>query len=320
MEKTHGTWHTGELIALLVDMAGLLHDLGKAIENFQLRLKGRLIWRNRIRHEWVSVRLFEAFVGNDDDTAWLTRLSAPTKKDDDRWLQCLHKDGVDGTFNSPFKTLSQAPLAQALAWLVVTHHRLPELPSHAVFQMSLLPNLLTQLQPSWNERAFDVSNGDSLREYWQFPQGLPITTDIWRQRARRIARHLLPFAADASHTVLDNPFVLHLSRLSLMLADHYYSGLEGTHSERIKVVLNSPLVANTCNGSPNQSLDEHLVGVAQHAAEIAHFLPHFEQHLPRLGQCKRLKQRSQNKRFHWQDQSADLIAGMREQSLEHGAF
>jgi CRISPR-associated endonuclease/helicase Cas3 len=314
-------WHTGELITLLADMAGLLHDLGKAIENFQLRLKGRLIGRNRIRHEWVSARLFEAFVGDDDDTAWLSRLSVPTKNDDDRWLKYLHKDGLDGAFASPFKTLNRAPLAQALVWLVVTHHRLPELPDNTVFQMSALSDLLMQMQPSWNERAF-ILECEALRSYWQFPNGLPVTTDIWRQRASRIAKRLLPFAAlaNASHQVLENPFVMHICRLSLMLADHHYSSLEGTHSERAQVMSNSPLLANTCKGIPNQSLDEHLIGVAQHSSEIAHFLPRFEQHLPRLGKCKRLKQRTQEDRFRWQDKSADLMVEIRERSHDHGAF
>src|SRR5690606_16946365 len=131
-------WHSGELITLLADLAGLLHDLGKAIEAFQMRLQGRLDGRNLIRHEWVSLRLFEAFVGSDDDATWLARLATPKADDDARWLDKLRCDGRDGAFDSPFKTLENAPLAQALAWLVVTHHRLPELPPGAVFQMSAL--------------------------------------------------------------------------------------------------------------------------------------------------------------------------------------
>lgn len=320
-------WHTGELIRLLVDLAGLLHDLGKAIDAFQSRLDGRLLGRNLIRHEWVSARLFEAFVGDDEDAAWLARLAAPTDADNDRWLKQLRKDGLDGAFDSPFKTLNRAPLAQALAWLVLTHHRLPELPREAVFQMSSLPGLLTQLQPAWNERAFDTSDREALRAYWHFANGLPVTTDAWHQRASRIARRLLPFTSSssvgsASDSVLDNPFVMHLARLSLMLADHHYSSLEGAHTERIKVTPGSPLLANTCrkDGSPNQSLDEHLLGVARHGSQIARFLPRFEQHLPRLGQHKRLKQRARHERFRWQDKSSDLAGGMRERSREHGAF
>ncbi|NEX23057.1 hypothetical protein G3480_22625 [Thiorhodococcus mannitoliphagus] len=269
-EEDENDWHTGELIRLLVDLAGLLHDLGKAIDAFQRRLNGKLSGRNLIRYEWVSVRLFESFVGDDDDATWLARLAEPTAADDQRWLSELRKDGLDTPLGSPFKSLSRAPLAQALAWLVVTHHRLPELPRDEVFQMSALRGLLNQMQPTWNERAFDPSDRKALRPYWHFPHGLPVTTDAWRQRARRIARRLSPFAlssntGSAADAVLNNPFVMHLSRLSLMLADHHYSSLEGAHAERVKVTPGNPLLANTCKkgGGPNQSLDEHLLGVAQ---------------------------------------------------------
>lgn len=54
-------WHSGEDIQLLTAMAALLHDLGKATQAFQWRLAGKLTERNNYRHEWVSLRLFEAF-------------------------------------------------------------------------------------------------------------------------------------------------------------------------------------------------------------------------------------------------------------------
>jgi CRISPR-associated endonuclease/helicase Cas3 len=329
-QEDENNWQRGELIRALSDLAGLLHDLGKAIDAFQLRLQGDLMGRNLIRHEWVSLRLFEAFVGSDDDATWLARLAKPTEADDARWLKALRRDGLDGPLDSPFKTLAKAPLAQALAWLVVTHHRLPHLPAAEAFQMSALRGLLTQVQPAWNERAFDNAEPATLAPYWHFAKGLPVTTTAWRQRASRVARRLSSWVERQAQTgapadLLNNPFVMHLSRLCLMLADHHYSSLENTPADlaqRVQPTPGYPLLANTCRqgGAPNQTLDEHLVGVAQHGAEIARFLPRFEQHLPRLGRHKRLKQRAQHERYRWQDKSAELATSLRERSQQHGGF
>lgn len=319
-------WHSGELVRLLSDMAGLMHDLGKAIDAFQLRLRGRLDGRNLIRHEWVSLRLLEAFVGTDSDAAWLARLAAPSAEDDACWLARLRCDGRDGAFDSPFKAMQHAPLAAALGWLVVTHHRLPAMPRGGVFQMSSLRGLLTQVQPAWNEPAYDQAEPAAFAPYWSFSQGLPVTTDLWRQRAARIARRLAEWqsrqpAGSIAEPPLNNPFVMHLSRLCLMLADHHYSSLEGPSAERVKADDAYPLWANTTGPSqPNQRLDEHLLGVAQHGAEVARFLPRLAQHLPRLGRHSRLRQRAKTERFRWQDKSADLAATLRERSTQNGAF
>ncbi|MCA6215894.1 type I-F CRISPR-associated helicase Cas3 [Ideonella sp. B7] len=323
-------WHSGELIRLLTDMAGLLHDLGKAIDAFQARLKGQLEGTNLIRHEWVSLRLLEAFVGRDDDATWLARLATPGPEDDARWLRELRCDGLQGGFDSPFKTLQNAPLAMALGWLVVTHHRLPVLPQGKGqgdgFQMSRLRGLLTQVQPAWNEQAFDRAEPADFAPYWRFPHGLPVRSEAWRRRASRIARRLLEWrgrqpTGPTAEALLNNPFVMHLSRLSLMLADHHYSRLQGDSAERVSGDAHHPLWANTlAGGGPNQRLDEHLLGVAQHGAEVARFLPRLAQHLPRLGAHKTLRQRTRDERYRWQDKSAELAAGLRERAEQQGAF
>jgi hypothetical protein len=38
------------------------------------------------RHEWISLRLFQAFVGDSTDEAWLQRLIEPSASDDASWL------------------------------------------------------------------------------------------------------------------------------------------------------------------------------------------------------------------------------------------
>ncbi len=338
-QQDENTWHHGQLIGALTDLSGLLHDLGKATHAFQQRLRGQRMERNLVRHEWASVRLFEAFVGRDDDATWLARLANPKAVDDARWIGNLHRDGLDGHPISPFKTLAGAPVAQALAWLVVTHHRLPQLPwTHppgespkpSIFRMDELAGHLMRMEAAWNEDNFDTATPATLAAYWRFDQGLPVTTTAWRQRASRVATRLQGWlsaqpASDHQATLLANPFVMHLSRLSLMLADHHYSSLESGSAElaqREAQTPNYPLWANTHrqDGGCNQTLDKHLLGVAQHGAEIARFLPRFEQHLPRLVRNKRLKQRSQDDRYRWQDKSAELAQGMRERAQEQGAF
>jgi CRISPR-associated endonuclease/helicase Cas3 len=329
-QADENTWHHGDLICAFSDLAGLLHDLGKAVDAFQQRLSGSLTGRNLIRHEWVSLRLFEAFVGGDDDKAWLARLANPTAADESRWLSELRRDGLDTGLPSPFSSLANAPLAMALAWLIVSHHRLPELPDRAQFQMTGLKGLLSQISPTWNERSFDPERRAELEAYWRFSHGLPVKVPVWRQRTSRAAKRLSAWlakegSASRSRSVLNNPFVLHLSRLSLMLADHHYSRLERSPAdlaERVTCSADSPLMANTvrATGEPNQSLIEHLLGVAQHGAEVSRFLPRFQDHLPRLLNHKPLKQRARDERYLWQNTAAEAAAAMHERSKTNGAF
>ena len=69
-------WRTGEVIRLLAKLAALFHDVGKASESFQEKLRSKEPVRDAFRHEWVSLRMFMAVVGSArDDTEWLVRLS-----------------------------------------------------------------------------------------------------------------------------------------------------------------------------------------------------------------------------------------------------
>ncbi|MHB8911745.1 MAG: type I-F CRISPR-associated helicase Cas3f [Lysobacter sp.] len=320
-------WHTGEDIALLTGLAALLHDLGKACLAFQDMLRGKGgPTRNQYRHEWVSLRLFEAFVGDDDDAAWLTRLTSPTVANDATWLGRLKRDGLDATVSRPFAQLSHAPLAQAVGWLVVTHHRLPVLPcnsdgSRGILQLGLLNKTLENIDAGWNEQP-TTDDRATIEPYWHFPHGLPVTTDLWRRRATRLAQRLLALQAKSGKgSWLHNPYVMHVSRLCLMLSDHHYSSLT-EKAKRVSGQAGYPLYANT-RGEPgqfNQPLDEHLLGVAQHGGEITNALPRFEQHLPRLARHKGLRKRSDDERFRWQDKAFDTASTMRDRSACQGAF
>lgn len=340
----------------LCALAALIHDLGKATHAFQNRLQNPgPRERNHYRHEWVSVRLFMAFVGESDDAKWLQHLAACADPDQNSeafqalWLDHssgrLMRDGLDEPQASqklPFAQLP--PLAQAVAWLVFTHHRLPCKPvaqpqdvpgesidepgarwrgfgaSPAFLNSNELDGVLSRISADWNEPR-ETASHDTVKAHWSFPHGLPVGTFPWRQQASRYARKLLELtAATSPRQVLDDPFAMHVSRLCLMLADHHYSSISDEVHRKLYLNAGYPLYANTHNGQFNQTLDEHLLGVQAHATLVAHSLPSLVNSLPALRNHKPLRKRSADPRFSWQDKAADLAASVRTQAVTQGAF
>lgn len=326
-------WLTGETIYLLSSLAALLHDLGKACLAFQDRLKASVdgAWskeRNLYRHEWVSVRLFQAFVGDDDDLSWLQRLQNPSTDDDARWLVNLIKDQPDIKQAALFETMG--PLAQAIAWLVLTHHRLPEHPElrrePRPLQTRMFENMLSSIRADWNEQCSET-DPVKIKPYWTFPCGLPVTVGKWRNRAARLARRLIDLRQRGEPSSwLDSPYVMHLARLSLMLGDHYYSSLGAKdHSRRTTGDKDYPLAANTARDEHgvvqfNQPLDEHLLGVALQCGHIVHGLYDMQWVLPRLARHRGMKKRATQERFRWQDKAFDLVSSIRGRAQSQGAF
>lgn len=326
-------WHTAQDIRLLAQLSALLHDLGKASIAFQERLRGKLQQRNLYRHEWVSLRLFLAFVGQDDDEGWLRRLSDPDVFEELQWSahDRYQRDGLDATDRYPFRGLP--PLAAAVGWLIVTHHRLPVIPFEnddgtqgrlgrrsRRFSLAWLETPLAQVAHDWNEVHQPVAPSQ-IEPYWQLAGPLPVVEPTWRAQAARLAKHLLELRQRRDGAWLDNPYVMHLARLSLMLADHHYSSLPKASPQRVRGDGNTVLFANTDrDGSLKQPLDEHLLGVARDAGLVAHALPGFERYLPRLANHRGLRKRSADPRFSWQDKAADAATSQREAAREHGAF
>ncbi len=324
-------WHTLEVISQLACLAALLHDLGKACAAFQARLRaGQVASRNLYRHEWVSLRLFQAFVGvGADDASWLGRLAEVDGHGPDDWLRGLLRDGLDPAAHQQPPLAGLPPLAQAVGWLMLSHHRLPVAPSDKPedrlgkrldnLHPALLHDVLDKIQPGWNERPSPASAAE-IAPYWQFSHGLPVADLAWRKRAARCARRLLDAHHPAAGAWLDDPYVMQLSRLTLMLADHHYSSLTDP-TQRRGLNPHYPLHANTGpGGALKQTLDEHLLGVAWHAGQIAHALPELAEQLPRLARHKGLQRHTSVARFQWQNRAADCAAAMRARSREHGAF
>lgn len=346
-------WNTGEDIRLLAALAALLHDLGKSSVAFQDRLhrsmRNEHVERNLYRHEWVSLRLFLAFVGEDGDEKWLARLMDERVDGDALWTDSgrYRRDGIDVVDSQKYPFLGlekRAPLAAAIGWLIVTHHRLPVMPEKdqqtgkqawlgarcRSVSHSDLEGLPDYIAHDWNE-VLQEAELTQIEAFWSIRADIPVVSAAWKSQASKLARRLLSLRLRCVNRWLDNPYVMHLARLCLMLADHHYSSLgldrRGKPLAGRQKFLQSDnsLLANTTRNQhgravPNQSLLEHLLGVAHGAASIAFALPGFERYLPRLTNHRSLRKRARNPRFLWQDKAFDAALSIRGKAMKQGAF
>lgn len=325
--EDENAWHTAEDISLLAGIAALFHDFGKANELFQNKInpkkQGKL--SEPYRHEWVSLRLFQSFVGKLSDQAWLEKLSQVQPKDNDSVLQSLIKDHpVNGQFDSPFNRLP--PVAQAVSWLILTHHKLPydnggKGEANRLDQAD--KHLTKKLSPKWNSPQISTRewSGKELQQVWLFKHGTAINSTTWCAKARSIGKRALkrqPFLKEQTHYLTDK-YTLHLARLSLMLADHHYSSLPSNKylcDKKYKAFANS----DRKTGQLKQKLDEHLIGVYKHSLQFVRLLPSLKTSLPAITDIRALKKRNTNKRFRWQDKAFDLAKAIVHDADNNGFF
>jgi len=311
-------WHHAEDIRLLAQLAALFHDVGKANDAFQNKLTSTKYLADAYRHEWVSLRMFQAFVGADtQDTDWLQRLATVAGDQGPALFPAPYPDGKDGgNPSAPLRHLP--PLAQVVGWLIVSHHRMPVAPdaSQKLPRTKSLEVVERLIQSDWCGNAKEPEQ-EQIEACWSFSKGLPFTSESWRKRAARIARALLNRSGWIDDPNVDDPYVLHLSRLALMLADHHYSSLKSEPSLGDK---GFPLYANTKQGQLDQRLDEHLIGVERAAGAFVARLPDIERRLPRIARHKGFRQRSKDSRFRWQDRAFDLASSLQARSARQGFF
>ncbi len=308
-------WHYLPLIKSLVALAGLFHDWAKASEFFQTKLSAAKIVGDPLRHEWLSILFLQLFInGESQDEQWLTRLA-------DGEIDSQHlQDGFAALVKKNKKPLAKLPKAASfIAWLIVSHHRLPvpnEIKVCKDFRNKKPENfqqLFTVISETWGyENKFDDYEVN-LKRCLHFPKGLPCESEKWLRFAKKTSNKLLGCLDLLEKCLEDGTWrlVLHHCRLSLMLADHYHS----SQPKDAKWQNEIELYANTDRATKElkQRLSEHLVGVASQAQRNAHLLPAFEgkhAELQRTFDVRVLKQKSPAS-FAWQDEAVQKIHAWR---------
>lgn len=320
-------WHTAESVALLAAIAGLFHDFGKANCLFQDKLNPakKSSPSEPYRHEWVSLRLFQAFIGDKTDLQWLEKLAQIRPADEAEMLERLIKDQPDEKqFNNPFNHLP--PLARSIGWLIVSHHRLPKFnenkrkPGSAPRVDYIGQWISRDFSAGWNSPQCEYGDwkaGD-LQKVWRFDSGTPVRSQTWCNKAQSIARLAIKHT-QLQQSWMQDLFSSHLARLSLMLADHCYSAgaaLPQWQDEKYKAFANTDCQSRELK----QKLDEHNIGVGHNAFLLAKSLPKLRQSLPSITGHEGFKQCSTTEKYRWQDKAWELAEAVAERSRQQGFF
>lgn len=322
-----------KVISLLSHLAGLFHDVGKAIALFQEKLRWEFTGRayEPYRHEWVSLRIFQAFIGERDDKDWLEDLANIDNSAEDKMMANLAslKDGIYLNPINPFKALP--PVAKLVAWLIVSHHKLPQYPKNEDNPPTF------ENMDKWLSDSFEAcwNSPQSLNKDWQknviennwyFPHGTPLKSVHWQTQASIVAKKILHCDRMFSRDWFNQHFTAHLARLSLMLSDHYYSSKKETTAEWQD--RNYQVYANTDKDDfgkkyLKQKLDEHNIAVGINAYEIAKALPRLKEELQQLKNNRSFTEpvpRDYREDFGWQDSAYKLAKSIKEDSNKYGFF
>jgi len=344
MDKAN--WKTINVIKYASAIAGLFHDFGKANVLFQNKLnknykpkKGETKKNYEpYRHEWISFRIFQGFVADKEDSEWLDELSEISKNS----FTHYYKDGLPSSpQNSSISINELEPLAQLIAWLILTHHKLPLSPAwldeYSSVPLDRVDKWRSDFNAVWNShKCNEVESKELLKDNWML-KSLPSESYRWRSETSNLVAEaitnlkiLVAKEGKENYNWLDEQlFTAHISRLCLMMADHFYSAQDDvTPKWRGK---DYKVYANTYRDKRHpkykdhkQQLDEHLIGVAHHAKKIVQALPKIDASLPSLDSNKPELQDKVTKKFKekfgWQDKALKIAKEVSKSTNEQGFF
>ncbi|WP_040513576.1 type I-F CRISPR-associated helicase Cas3f, partial [Paraglaciecola polaris] len=339
--KDNFSWKTQPIMTHAATIAGLFHDFGKANKLFQNKINPDITTDSfePYRHEWVSLRLFQAFLGDNSDEQWLEALANANFST----ITDYFRDGLDSNESEKHPILSLPPFGQLVAWIIVSHHRLPLVP---MWRDDINGNpadinriddwLETSFEAMWNSyRCNEKDQKHRLEDNWSFSKkALPHHSIKWISHASIAGsdakKELSRLFVESTNLdfINDQLFTSHLARLSMMLADHHYSAKPKTTEEWRSA--NYKVYANTYRNSEamfghgfKQQLDEHLIGVAHFAKLITRALPRLNASLHPLEKNDFLStpvKKADKVKYGWQDKAIKLISKLNKEPLTNGFF
>lgn len=329
-------WQNLQLVAIASAIAGLFHDFGKANVLFQNKLnpnkpKGTKNYEP-YRHEWVSLKLFESFVQNRTSKEWVESLVNSSKINEVTILEYVsdltkrnNLTNIEG--KTGFKHYDD--FTKLVAWLIVSHHRLLVYPYFGIQPPSLanedlLQQWMTDCDIKWNSPNYEKKDWSEevKQENWSFPNGLPLRSKTWQKKAKEIALNAKKSIVSIEQFNWESDLLTqHLARMTLMMADRFYSSQNATQCFWDK---DYQAYANTdANKQYKQKLDEHNLMVAHYAYQYSQKLPKFLSELPVLDYNRMLERGFDNADpllSQWQNKAVTISQKFNEQSQNGGFF
>jgi CRISPR-associated endonuclease/helicase Cas3 len=309
-------WKYLPLIESLSVFSALLHDFGKASKLFQNKLTGKTkIKGSPLRHEWVSVLFLHALTSGKTDEEWLNEIIFGD-------IHNIFSKLKITDIIKPLEGLS--PISSMLSWLILTHHKMPEINKYEDKEITL-KELLSLISKNW---GYQTTNEDDYKKYLKdciTYLELPSKSIEWQANIKKYAIKLKDNLSQFNSIYHNDSLrvIMLYSRLSLMLGDHYYSSLSKEKSKSWHS--NLKLFANTDeHNNLKQQLDEHLVRVSEQTRKNVDKLPHFEgvfNSKIRVQNNKKLQEKSKND-FKWQDIAVNEIKKWRktEKNIDNEQF
>jgi CRISPR-associated endonuclease/helicase Cas3 len=313
IKQIDNDWHYLEAIKICVALAGLFHDWGKAWDAFQNLLREN-IHTDYLRHEFVSLLFWAAFVRGRNPEEWISDLKKPLEPHEQELIARARSYLQEGEF--PFKALSD-PFSLLIGWLIVSHHMLPH-PCQDTISPCGSPDALLQLVDA--EWGFIKKNIEARSE-WIFSRGLPCRSSQWSRQTMKWAERgesLLRKKGSGNNewnSILRSMAVL--ARTALMLGDHESSRKAEEENKGKKKKSHSgqgdghksELWAKSRKKDSNAFpvlLDSHLLDVTAEALSLCHLYPYLEQKLACVESPETIEKKSKGM-FVWQDRAADSV-------------